>query len=104
MVTAKVGLTLVVVGILTYVHTAVQPQIMALLERAGQEDVGARIWSLRKLRRRLSATCLFLVITVVLLGVRLAVPFSPAVLVVFLVLAAAFAWRAFSVPVPFGFV
>lgn len=103
MVTTKVVLTFVVLGILTYVHTVIQPQIMALVARSGQEDVAGRVWALRKRRKRFTATCLFLVITIVLLGVRLVVPYSAALLVLFIVLAALFAWRAFNVPVPYGF-
>lgn len=103
MVTAKMVLTAVLFGILTYVHTTIQPQINALVARSGQEDVGARVWALRRRRKRLAATCLFLVLTIVLLGVRLVVSFSPALLVVFLALALLFAWRALNAPVPFGF-
>lgn len=103
MVTTKVILTLVVLVILTYVHTTIQPQIMALVARSGQEDVATRVWVLRRLRKRFTATCLFLVITIVLLGVRLVVPYSPGLLVLFIVLAALFAWRAFNAPVPYGF-
>lgn len=103
MVTTKVILTFVVIAILTYVHTTIQPQIMALVSRSGQEDVAARVWALRRHRKRFTATCLFLVIVIVLLGVRLVVPYSPALLALFVVLAALFAWRAFNVPVPYGF-
>lgn len=104
MVTTKVVLTFIVIGILTYVHTIIQPQIMALIARSGQEDVAARVWALRKRRKRFTATCLFLVITIVLLGVRLVVPYPVWLLVVFVILAALFAWRAFSIPIPWGFV
>jgi len=103
MITTKVVLTFVVLAVLTYVHTTIQPQIMALVARSGQEDVAARVWALRKRRKRFTATCLFLVITIVLLGVRLVVPYSLALLVLFTALAALFAWRAFNVPVPYGF-
>ncbi|HLE77619.1 MAG TPA: hypothetical protein VJA65_04315 [bacterium] len=103
MVTTKVVLTFVVLAILTYVHTTIQPQIMALVARSGQEDVTARVWALRRHRKRFTATCLFLVIIIVLLGVRLVVPYSPTLLIVFIALAALFAWRAFNVPVPYGF-
>jgi len=103
MIATKIVLTIVVLGILTYVHTTLQPQIMALVGRSGQEDVAARVWALRKLRKRFTATCLFLVLTIVLLGVRMVVPYSPALLALFIVLAALFAWRAFNVPVPYGF-
>lgn len=103
MVTTKVVLTLVVLALLTYVHTTIQPQIMALVARSGGEDVAARVWALRRLRKRFTATCLFLVLTIVLLGIRMVVPYSPVLLALFVILAALFAWRAFNVPVPYGF-
>lgn len=100
MVATKVVLTLVLAGLLTYVHTGIQPQIVALLARGGED---AAIWALRKRRKRLTATCLFLVITIVLLGIRLVVPYSPTLLAASVALGALFAWRAFGAPVPWGF-
>lgn len=103
MVTGKIVLALVLLGLLTYVHTVIQPQVNALVARAGTEDVAAQLWPLRRRRKRLAAICLFLVLTIVLLGVRLVVPYSAALLVIFVVLSALLAWRAFNAPVPWGF-
>jgi len=104
MVATKIVLALVLLGLLTYVHTVIQPLINALVARSETEDVGAQLWPLRRRRKRLSAICLFLVVTIVLLGVRLVVPYSVPLLIVFVVLAALLAWRAFGAPVPWGFV
>jgi len=102
-VALKVVLTLAVLGIITYVHMVLQPQVNHLVASAETEDVAVKVWPLRSLRKRLAAVCLFLVLTIVLLGIRLVVPYSAATLLLFLILAAMFAWRAFRVPVPWGF-
>lgn len=103
MVATKVVLTLVLIGIVSYVHWGIQPQITRLMARAEAEDVAGAVWPLRRRRKRLAAVCLFLVLTVVLLGVRLVSPYPLALLLAFLILAALFTWRAFRVPVPWGF-
>ena len=55
-------------------------------------------------RKRLAASCLFLVLTALVMGVRLTWGFAPWLAAVFVVLAAAFAWRAYKTPVRWGWV
>src|SRR4030067_358214 len=77
-VALKVVLTLAVLGIITYVHMVLQPQVNHLVASAETEDVAVKVWPLRSLRKRLAAGCLFLVLTILLLGIRLRAPASPA--------------------------
>jgi hypothetical protein len=52
----------------------------------------------------LAATCLFLVVVTVLLGIQVFSRFTPAVTVGLIVLAALFAWRVYRTPIPYGWV
>ncbi|MBI4215787.1 MAG: hypothetical protein HY687_00095 [Chloroflexi bacterium] len=103
----KWAVLLVLLGLLTYVHLGIQPQIDALLaslkpgETLPEKDRPPLV-RLRTRRRRLGATCLFLVLTAMTMGIRLLAPLHILVLLAILALAALFAWRAYRVPVPFG--
>ncbi|MDP2917520.1 MAG: hypothetical protein Q8O16_06290 [Dehalococcoidia bacterium] len=55
-------------------------------------------------RKRLSTTCLFLVLTALIMGVRLTWGFAPWLVALFIVLAAVFAWRAYKKPMPLGWI
>ncbi len=95
------------VGFLSYVHFRLQPQIDAFLSRVPAvggvpEGVEPAIWGLRRRRKKLAATCLFLVIGTVLLGLRAVAPFSAALTVALLILAGFFAWRVYRSLLPYG--
>ncbi|MBI2304429.1 MAG: hypothetical protein HYU86_06740 [Chloroflexi bacterium] len=100
---------LLLVGLLSYVHFSIQPQIEKLMGpgNAGApipEAVRPRIAALRFRRRRLAAVCLFLVLTAVIMGLRVLSGYSIYLALVFIVLAALFAWRTFKAIVPYGWI
>ncbi|MFQ6016472.1 MAG: hypothetical protein ACE5NP_13635 [Anaerolineae bacterium] len=103
----KFLLLLVIVGLLSYVHFTLQPQVDGLFAQASSSvpaDVAPRIGALRLLRKRLASICMFLVLTVAMLGVQVWTPF-PLWLTVLLVIAiAAFTWRTYSSVTPYGWV
>jgi len=104
----KFLLLLVLTALLSWVNFGIQPQIDGLLKQVQAETIPAEIASqiapIRGLRKRLAATCLFLVIVTVLLGLQVSVRFDPAVTVGLILLAAVFAWRVYRTPIPYGWV
>ena len=103
----KLVVTVLLVFLLSYVHKAIQTQIEAIIDKVkpGEEvPVSDRPtlvrWRMR--RKRLSATCLFLVLVALIMGLRVTLGYSPWLVAAFAVLAALFAWRAYRVPVQLG--
>ncbi len=105
---AKLLLLLTLTALLSWVHFGIQPRIDGLLSRVQTEvippDLAGEIAPLRGRRKRLAATCLFLVIVTVLLGAQVFTRFSPAVTVGLILLAALFAWRVYTSHIPYGWV
>jgi hypothetical protein len=103
----KFVLLVLIGGLLSYVHSSLQPQIDALFAQAGgpvPADLAPRIGALRLRRKRLASICLFVVLTVSMLGVQVWAPF-PLWLTVLLVIAIAlFTWRAYQSVIPYGWV
>ncbi len=103
----KFLLLVFVMGLLGFVHFSLQPQIDALFARVGNPvsaDVALRIGALRLRRKRLASICLFVVLTVSMLGVQVWTPF-PLWLTTLLVIAIAlFTWRAYNSVTPYGWV
>ncbi|MBI4481569.1 MAG: hypothetical protein HY652_01630 [Acidobacteria bacterium] len=103
---AKLLLLLVLTGLLSVVHFSLQPRIDGLLAQAEgdaiPQAIAAQIGPLRLKRKRLAATCLFLVITTVLLGVQVFSRFAAWLTFVLVVLAALFAWRVYRSRIPYG--
>ena len=95
------------VSLLSYVHFVIQPHIESIVagwkpgEELPPEKRPAFIaWRVR--RKRLAGTCLFLVLTSLIMGVRVTWRSAPWLVAVFMVAAALFAWRVYRKPVPFG--
>lgn len=108
-VLVKLAVTAVLFGILTYVHFGLQPRIDAQLGTLApgappSDEVKRVVPALRLRRKRLSATCLFLVLIAAIFGVRLLVALSPLATAVVLAAALALAWRAYRTGVRFGYV
>lgn len=104
---AKLVIFAILVGLLSYVHFGIQPRIERILasvkpgeELAATDRPTLVAWRTR--RRRLAATCLFLVLTALIMGVRVTWGYAPWLVVVFMIAAALFAWRAYRVPVRLG--
>jgi hypothetical protein len=101
----KFVLLLLIGGLLSYVHLRVQPQIDALFAQAGTPvapELGARIGALRVRRKRLAATCLFVVLTIAMLGVQAWAPFPLWLTLALAVGLAGFTWRAYGSVTPYG--
>ena len=103
---AKLLLLLVLMLLLSVVHFRIQPRIERLLAQVKSDpvppEIAAQIKPLRLFRKRLAATCLFLVITTVLLGLQVYGRFPLAANLAILLLAGLFALRAFKHPVRLG--
>jgi hypothetical protein len=97
-----------IAGLLIYVHVRLQPKIDALFAQmrdgAAPEGVARQIGVLRLRRKRMASVCLFVVLTIAMLGVQVWNPF-PLPLTLALVLAiAVFSWRAYASVTPYGWV
>jgi fatty acid desaturase len=105
----KLGAFALLTGSLSYVHFKIQPNVERILAgcKPGEElDASKRplLVSWRTRRKRLSAVCLFLVLTSLIMGVRLTLGYAPWLVAVFTVLALLFAWRAYKKPVRLGWI
>ncbi len=105
---AKTGLLLALIGLLSYVHFGIQPKIERLLSQVSEdpipEEIAAAISPLRVRRKRLAGVCLFLVITIIVLGLQVYARYNPMLSVALIALAALFSWRVYKKPVPYGWV
>ena len=104
---AKLVTFAILAGLLSYVHFNIQPRIESILAGCKPgEEVSAKdkpiLLAWRTRRKRLAATCLFLVLIALIMGVRVTWGFAPWLVVVFLIIAALFAWRAYRRPVTWG--
>lgn len=102
----KVLLLLVLMSLLGYVHFRLQPRLDALFASAPEGpitgDLGSRISALRLGRKRIAATCLFLVMTLVILGLQVYTRFPIALTVALFAAAAGFARQAFRSKIRYG--
>ena len=105
---AKTGLLLLLMGLLSYVHFGIQPQIEKLLAPVSEDpipgEIVAAIKPLRIQRKRLAAGCLFLVVTIIILGLQVFTRFNPILTLALMVLAALFSWRVYRKPIRYGWV
>ena len=76
------------------------PDCRAALEVSIEDRTTLMTW--RGRRKRLAATCLFLVLTALIMGVRLTWGYAPWLTAVFMVAAALFAWRVYRTPIRLG--
>ena len=102
----KLIILLILTALLSVVTFALQPRIDRLLAQvtgdAVPQEIAAQLGPIRLRRKRLAATCLFLVISTVLLGLQVSVPFGAPLNALLILLAAVFAWRVYSSPIPYG--
>ena len=102
----KFLLLLLVVVFLSIVTFGIQPRIDSLFAAHGGEPVGdpdaAAIRSLRTRRKRMASFCLFAVLTAAMLGAQVAVLFPLWLTVALVALIAAFTWRSYASPTPWG--
>src|SRR5574337_457165 len=104
----KFLILLVLMGLLSVVHLSLQPGIDRSLASATGDaispSVAAVVGPLRLRRKRLAATCLFLVTSAVLLGLQVYTPFAASLTAILIVAAVLFAWRVYRTPIPYGWV
>ena len=103
----KFLLLLLITRLLSYVHFSLQPQIDALFAQASSPvpaDVAPRLGALRLRRKRVASICMFVALTVSMLGVQVWAPF-PLWLTLLLVIAiAVFTWWTYQSVTPYGWV
>ncbi len=104
---AKLVASVALASLLSYIHFVVQPHIESILTgwRPGEEiaaDKKTALLAWRSRRKRVAVGCLFLVLIALIMGVRVTWGYAWWLAVVFMVLAALFAWRAYRTPVRFG--
>lgn len=103
----KLLLLLVIAGLLLYVRVRMQPRIDALFAQAGNPisaDAGAQIGRLRLRRKRFASVCMFLVLTICILGVQVRAPFPWWLSGVLVLATAVFSWRTYRTTTPYGWV
>ena len=104
---AKLVASALLVGLLSYVHFGIQPHIERVLAgcNPGEEiptEKRPTLLAWRSRRKRLAGICLFLVLTALIMGVRVAYSYAPWLAAVFMVAAALFAWRVYRTPIRLG--
>jgi hypothetical protein len=103
---AKLVLLLTLFVLLCYVHFGVQPRIEALLDQVQAEaipsHIAAQLQPWRSRRKKLAGVCLFLVITLVLVGLQVFDRFDPRLTGLLVALAMVFSWRVYRTNIPYG--
>ena len=105
---AKLLLLLTLTTLLSVVHFQIQPTIEAILSQVKgdelPEGIAKQIAPIRLRRTRLATLCLFIVITIVLLGLQVTTRFGLPATAILILLAALFSWRAYRTSVRFGWI
>ena len=103
----KILLLVLITVLLTYVHISLQPRIDALFAEAGQPlppEVATQVVALRLGRKRMATVCMFVVLTLAMLGLQVWAPFPVWLTALLVVAILAFTWRAYSSVTPYGWV
>ncbi len=101
----KFLLLLLIAALLAYVHLSLQPRIDALFAQASNPvpaDIAPRIGALRLRRKRIASICLFVVLTVAMLGAQVWERFALWLTVLLVIAIALFTWRAYKSVTPYG--
>jgi hypothetical protein len=105
---AKLLLLLLLTALLSVVHLRIQPAIESRLATVQgneiPEGIARQIAPLRLRRTRLATICLFIVITIVLLGLQVVTRFGVLATSILILVAALFSWRVYRTSVRFGWV
>lgn len=99
----------VMVSLLAYIHTSLQPRIETLMEQVKPDTpvpqgIGPQIAALRSRRKKFAGICLFLVLTALIMGLRATFLYDYYMAVIFIAVAALYAWRVYRKPVPLGWI
>jgi hypothetical protein len=102
----KLLLLLLLTVLLSVVHFQIQPTIEAILAKVQgneiPEAITKQIAPIRLRRTRLATVCLFIVITIVLLGLQITSRFGPLATAILIVIAGLFSWRVYRTGVRIG--
>ena len=105
----KTILLFTLMGLLSYVHFGLQPKIEKLLANLGPdvpqpESLFSNLKTYRARRKRMATLCLFIVITIIILGLQVYSTFSPILTLGLIGLAGLFAWRVSKTLIRFGWI
>lgn len=103
----KTILLCTLMGLLSYVHFSLQPKIDSHFKNISADSIVpdnflASVKPFRVLRKRLATVCLFLVLTTIILGMQVYVPFGFTLNAILISLAVLFAWRVNKTLILFG--
>lgn len=103
----KFLLLFVIAALLFFVHRNLQPQIDQLFTQLDSEptpDIAPKIGVLRLRRKQMASICMFIVLTISMLGVQAWSPFPVWLTIVLVAAIGLFTWRAYSSETPYGWV
>jgi hypothetical protein len=97
----------VMVSLLANIHFSLQPRIESLMEQVKPDapvpqGLGPQIKALRLRRKKFAGICLFLVLTALIMGLQATFFYNFYLALIFVVVAALYAWRVYRKPVPVG--
>ena len=95
--------------LLKVIHFNIQPAINAIFEKLKPDDKISdddmkELKSLRGFRKKLASFCLFLVLTIIILGFQVYTTYTPIFAAGLVLLAALFSRRVYSEGIPFGWI
>jgi hypothetical protein len=106
-IVVKTILLFVLMGLLSYVHFKLQPKIENILANHSPDaplpdSLLSVLKAHRARRKRLATFCLFIVMTIIILGLQVYGAFSPVLTIALIGLAGLFAWRVSKTLIQFG--
>ena len=95
----------ILMGLLSYVVFFVQPKIDNLfVELKKGSDVGSKINALRLKRKKFAATCLFVLLAIIIFAVQIREPLPLIMNAILIVLVAFFSYRVYKTNIQYGWV
>ncbi len=97
----------ILIGLLSYVVFTIQPKIdnlFILLKKRNEEEIVNKINKLRLKRKKFAATCLFVLIAIIIFAIQIKEPLSLLINVLLLALAALFSYRVYKSNIPYGWI
>jgi hypothetical protein len=96
-------------SLLSYVHFSLQPKIEKIMENinAGSEipeNIISQLKPYRVRRKKMATFCLFLLITIIILGMQVYTRFDPIVTFALIILAGLFSWHVSKTLIRFGWI
>lgn len=97
----------ILAGLLSYVVFFLQPKIdslFAMLGRADKEKIIPQINKLRLKRKKFAATCLFVLLAIIIFAIQIREPLSLPINGMLLALAFLFSYRTYKANIPYGWI